>query len=160
DAALDAPRLPVADDAKAARAVVASPGDRRRRPALGRIALVRVDRGGDEQGELAEMRAHPAEVVAKDVRLLVALDEHAAPIARRDEARVDVAGAADVLLRGLGHERGRDPVQKRDLLDAVLVDRVAVRRGDRVRVTRVDLVLAIPRLALRELDRDAGALHA
>ena len=72
---------------------------------------------------------------------------------------MDVARAADVLLRGLRHEGRRDPVQERDLLDPVLVDRVAVGGGDRVGVARVDLVLAVPGLALRELDRDPGGVH-
>ena len=55
---------------------------------------------------------------------------------------------------GLRHERGRDPVEEGDLLDAVLVDRVPVGRGDRVGVAGVHLVLAVPGLALGELDRD------
>ena len=73
---------------------------------------------------------------------------------------MDVAGAADVVLRRLRHEGRRDLVQEGDLLDAVLVDRVAVRGGDGVGVAGVDLVLAVPGLALGELDRDAGAVHA
>ena len=47
DAALDPRRLAVADDAEAAGAVVAAPRDRGRRPALGRVALVGVDRRRD-----------------------------------------------------------------------------------------------------------------
>ena len=77
-----------------------------------------------------------------------------------DQALVDVAGAADVVLGRLRHEARRDVVQEGDLLDAVLVDRVAVRGGDGVRVAGVDLVLAVPGLALGELDRDAGGVHA
>ncbi len=72
---------------------------------------------------------------------------------------MDVAGAADVLLRRLRHERRRDPVQEGDLLDPVLVDRMAVGGGDRVGVARIDLVLAVPGLALGELDRDPGGVH-
>ena len=52
------------------------------------------------------------------------------------------------------------PLQEGDLLDAVLVDRVAVGGGDGVGVAGVDLVLAVPGLALRELDRDPGGVHA
>ena len=73
---------------------------------------------------------------------------------------MDMAGAPDVLLGGLRHEGGRDVVEEGDLLDAVLVDRVAVGGGDRVRVAGVDLVLPVPGLALGELDRDARAVHA
>src|SRR5215211_6627391 len=159
DPALDPPRLAVADDAEPAGAVVAPPGDGGRRPALGRVALVGVDGRRDEQRQLADPRPLPAEVVAEGVGLLVTLHERARPIVAH-EARVDVAGAPDVLLRGLGHEGRRDPVQEGDLLDPVLVDRVAVGRGDRIRIARVDLVLPVPGLALRELDRDPGAVHA
>ncbi len=73
---------------------------------------------------------------------------------------MDVAGAPDVVLGGLRHEARRDLVQEGDLLDAVLVDRVAVGGGDRVGVAEVDLVLSVPGLALGELDRDPGAHHA
>src|SRR5262249_26253908 len=53
-----------------------------------------------------------------------------------------------------------DAVEAGDLLDAVLVDRVTVGGGDGVGVAEVELVLAVPGLALRELDGDPGALHA
>jgi hypothetical protein len=159
DPALDPARLAVADDPEAARAVVATPGDRGRRPALGRVALVGVHGRRHEQRELADAAAQAAEEVAEDVGLLVAVDERAAARVGVDEAHVDVARAADVLLRRLGHERGRDPVEVRDLLDPVLVDRVPVGGGHGVRVADVELVLAVPGLALGELDRDPRALH-
>src|SRR6516162_5065317 len=73
---------------------------------------------------------------------------------------MDVARAADVLLRGLRHEARGDVVEAGDLLYAVLVDRVTVGGGDSVCVAEVELMLAVPGLALRELDRDPGALHA
>ncbi len=47
----------------------------------------------------------------------------------------------------------------RDLLGAVLVDRVIVGRRERVGVAKVDLLLAGPRLALRALDGDARVVH-
>jgi hypothetical protein len=100
-----------------------------------------------------------AEIVAEDVRLVVSVDESIFAGLDRDEAGVDVTGAANVLLRRLSHERHGQPVPMRDLLDAVLVDRVAVGRGDRVRVAHVKLVLPVPRLALGELHWDAGTLH-
>ena len=56
DPRLDALRRAVADDAEAARAVVPPPRERRRRPAPGRVALVRVDRRREEDGELLEAR--------------------------------------------------------------------------------------------------------
>ena len=97
--------------------------------------------------------------MAEGIGLLLAVDERALPIVDSDDARVDVAGAADVLLGGLRHEGRRDPVEEGDLLDPVLVDRVPVRRGDRVGVAHVDLVLAVPGLALRELNRNPGGVH-
>src|SRR5690348_2766320 len=75
--ALGAPRLPVADDTKARRAVVAGPGDRGRGPALGRIALVGVDRRREEQRELPDPSSHAAEIVSKHLGLLVAVDKRA-----------------------------------------------------------------------------------
>ena len=47
---------------------------------------------------------------------------------------------------------------RRDLLGAVLVDHVAVGHLDRGRVHEVDLVLALARFALRELDGHARAV--
>ena len=47
----------------------------------------------------------------------------------------------------------------RDLLGAVLVDDVVVGHRQRVVVAEVDLLLPGPRLALRGLDADAGAVH-
>ena len=151
DAALGAARLAVADDAEPAGAIVATPRDRRRRPALGGIALVGVDRGRDEQRQLADVVAHAAQVVAEDVGLLLAVHEalwpsrtrlewmwHELPMSFSEGLAMNVA---EILEEG-------------DLLHAVLVDRVTVGRGDRVGVARVHLVLAVPGLALRELDRD------
>src|SRR5947207_14858383 len=98
--------------------------------------------------------------MAEGIGLLLAVDERALPIVDSDDARVDVAGAADVLLGGLRYESRRDPVEEGDLLDAVLVDRVAVGRGHGVGVAHVQLVLAVPGLALRELDRDSRSVHS
>ncbi len=53
DAALDAEARAVADDPEPARAVVATPGDRGRRPRLGLVALVRVDGRREQPRELA-----------------------------------------------------------------------------------------------------------
>ena len=148
------------DDPEAAGAVVAAPGDRGRRPALSRVALVGVDRRRDEQGELADVVSHPADEVHERVLLLaVVVDEDTLAVVVH-QALVDVAGAPDVILGRLRHEARRDAIQEGDLLDAVLVDRVAVRGGDGVRVAGVDLVLPVPGLALGELDRDACAVHA
>ena len=73
---------------------------------------------------------------------------------------MDVARAADPRMVGLRHERDRAPVQMRDLLGAVLVDRVVVRHRHRVGEAEVHLLLTRPGLALRALDRDARAVHA
>src|SRR5919198_1334185 len=161
DARLDPQAVPVPDDAEAARSVVPAPRERRRRPALGRVALVGVDVRSDEDRELPHGRDQAAEVAVEDGARPVAVvgREQAARALRIPEARVDVARAADPGVVGLGHERDRLTVLVRDLLGAVLVDDVPVRRRHRVGEAEVDLVLARPGLALRELDRDARVAH-
>src|SRR5436190_24399707 len=105
------------DDPEAAGAVVAAPGDRGRGPALRGIALVGVDRWGDEERQLLDVVPHATEEVHEGVGLLaVTVDEDGLAV-RVDQALMEVAGAADVLLGGLRHEAGRDVVQEGDLLD-------------------------------------------
>jgi hypothetical protein len=60
---------------------------------------------------------------------------------------------------GLRHEGDRAAVEMRDLLGAVLVDRMVVRHRERVRVAEVDLLLARPGLALGALHGDPGSVH-
>ena len=71
---------------------------------------------------------------------------------------MDVAGVA-LLLVPLRDEGDRVALLRRDLLGAVLVDRVVVRGAERGAVEEVDLVLAEVALALRVLDRHLGARH-
>src|SRR5262249_2846713 len=101
DGRFRAQRARVADDAEAAGAVVVAPGERGRRPAAGREALVRVDRRRDEDRQVAEQRDLPGEVVVEDgavgERRLVA-----AP-----EARVNVARGAGPRGGRVGQGRGR-----------------------------------------------------
>src|SRR5256714_8504517 len=155
DPRLDAQRRSTSHDPEAAGAVVATPRERRRRPRAGRVALVRVDRGREEDRELARARDLAGEVLPDLGRLARERALAAAP-----QARVDVARVADPGVVGLGHERDRTAVLGRDLLGAVLVDRVVVRHRDRVGVAEVDLLLPRPCLALRGLHGDAGAVHA
>src|SRR5437588_9541666 len=75
------------------------------------------------------------------------------------QAGMDVTGAPDPRVVGLGHERDRAAVQVRDLLGAVLVDGMIVGHRHGICVAEVDLLLAWPRLTLRALDRDPGAVH-
>src|SRR6185312_12248537 len=154
---LDPKPLSMPDDAKAAGAVVVAPGERRRRPAAGRIALVRVDRRREEDRELLRARDLTGEEAAEHGRRGVAPGEGVAPIA--PEARVDVARVADPRLERLRHEADRAAVQEGDLLGAVLVDHVVVRHRQGVREAEVDLLLAGPRLALGRLHPDPGRLH-
>ena len=70
DPALDPTGLPVADDPETTGPVVAGPGDRGRRPALRRVALVGIDRRRHEEGELPDVVPHPAEEVHEGVGLL------------------------------------------------------------------------------------------
>ena len=60
----------------------------------------------------------------------------------------------------LGHERDRHALVGRDLLGAVLVDRVLVRGAQRVRIVEVDLVLTEVALALRVLNDHPRRDHA
>src|SRR6185503_3737321 len=151
---LDPASLAVPDNAEAARAVVVPPGERRRRPAPGRVALVRVNGRREEHGKLLRARdlsrEPPAEqrVVARERRLVAA-----------EERRVDMARVADPVLERLRHERDRAPVEERDLLGAVLVDGVVVGHRQRVGEAEVELLLTRPRLALRRLDAHPGGLH-
>ena len=59
----------------------------------------------------------------------------------------------------LGHEGDAPAVQVGDLLRAVLEDHAPVGRLEDVVVADVDLVLAVRRLALAELDRNVGGAH-
>src|SRR5262249_22920409 len=110
DPALDPARLTVADDPEPARPVVATPAHGRGRPALGCVALVRVDARRDEERELPNVLAQSAEVVAEQLRLVVSVDERAFAALERNEAGVNVAGAADVLLGRLRHEGHGEPI--------------------------------------------------
>src|SRR6188472_3971002 len=113
DPRLDAEPLPVSDDAKAARSVVVPPGERRRRPASRRVALVRVDRRREEDRELLRAGDLPGEEPAEHRRRRVAARKGVAAVA--PEARVDMARVADPRLERLGHERDRAAVEERDL---------------------------------------------
>src|SRR5947208_11923553 len=152
---LDALPVAVTDDAEAARAVVMTPGECRRRPRAGAVALVRVDVRGEEERELARARDLAGEETSEG--LVVEPEEvRAVP----PERPMDVARVADPRVVRLGHERDRAAVQVRYLLGAVLVDRVTVGGRQRVGEAEVDLVLPGPGLALRAFDWYAGGLHA
>ncbi len=155
DPRLDAPRLAVADDPVAARPVVVAPRERGRRPASRRVALVRVDRRREEDRQLLRARDLAREPLAEE-RLVV----RERRLVAAEERRVDVARVADPVLERLGHEADRASVQERDLLGAVLVDRVVVGHRQRVREAEVDLLLAGPGLALRGLHPHPGCVHA
>ena len=60
---------------------------------------------------------------------------------------------------GLRHERDAPAVEVRDLLGPVLEDHAPVGRLEDVVVADVDLVLAVGRLALAELDGDVRFGH-
>src|SRR6202795_1370854 len=97
--------LAVADNAETARAVVVAPRQRGRRPASGGVPLVRVDGGREKNRELRGMRDVAREVVLEGWRFSVKY----VPLIR-PQARVDMAGAADPSVVGLGHERDGAPV--------------------------------------------------
>src|SRR5688572_13559055 len=164
DAALDAECLSVADHAEAGRAVVVAPGEARRGPRGALVALVAVHVGRVEGHQLRSVRDPAGQHVAEEGRaahgaagLVAGEGAVAAGRARAvREAQVDVAARAGLLGRHLGHEGQREPVLIGQLLQALLVDRVAIGHRERVGVAHVELVLAEPPLALRVLDRDAG----
>ena len=74
-------------------------------------------------------------------------------------AHVEVARRAGPAVVGLGHERDAPAVEVGDLLRAVLEDHGPVGRLEHVVVADVDLVLAVGRLPLAELDRDPRLGH-
>src|ERR671930_1049724 len=151
----------MAHEPEPAGPVVAPPREARGRPALLDPALVRVDRRRDEDGQLPHMGGEPAEVVPEQLARLVRV------VAREEtlralgvpEAGVDVARAPDPRVVGLRHEGDRLAMLLGDLLRAVLVDDMAVGCRDRVVEAEVELVLARPRLALGELDRNPRVIH-
>jgi hypothetical protein len=154
EAALHPKGVPVPDHAHRARPVVTAPGDRgRRERALGE-ALVGVDVGRLEQGQLAQAGELPRDERVEQTRLL---GEHRRAVLPA-HGEVDVARVALTLVV-LGHERDRHALLGGDLLGGVLVDRVRVGSGERALVGEVDLVLAEVALALGVLDREARAGH-
>ena len=72
---------------------------------------------------------------------------------------MEVPGRARPAVVGLGHEGDAPAVEVGDLLGAVLEDDAAVGRLEDVVVADVDLVLAVGRLALAELDRHVRGGH-
>ena len=114
-------RRAVPDDPEAAGPVVAPPGERRRRPRAGRVALVRVHVRRQEDRELLQAGDLPRQPAVELGRLAGERALVAPP-----ERRVDVARAADPGVVGLRHEGDRAAVQVRDLLRPVLVDDVVV----------------------------------
>ena len=80
----------MADDAEAAGPVVAPPGHRGRGPALGRVALVGVDGGRDEQRQLADVVPHATDEVHEGVGLLALVIDEDALAVLVDQALVEV----------------------------------------------------------------------
>src|SRR5207245_6536387 len=95
---LGAQMLPVADDAKATRPVVMTPRQGGRRPAPGRVTLVGIDVGREEDRELRRICDVPAEILLEHKRLAVKRVAFVVP-----EARVHMTRASDPYVVGLGH---------------------------------------------------------
>src|SRR5262249_27692897 len=146
-------RRSVPDDAEPASAVVVPPRERRRRPAPGDEALVRVDRRREEDRQLARTR----DLTRQELRdHSVVRGERVPPL--MPEAGVDVTRRAALLVVGLGHKGDRASLLVGDLLGAVLVDDVVVGGAQRVGEAEVDLVLTGAGLALRTLDAQSRLL--
>ena len=155
------------DEPEARRAVVAAPDDVDRRPRQRRVPLVAVDERRDEHG-----------ASSRDSAIIPATnceprgDKPYGPsgsplpacisgrvVVDVPDAHVEVARRAGPAVVGLGHERDAPAVEVGDLLGAVLEDHRPVGRLEDVVVADVDLVLAVGRLALAELDRDPRLGH-
>src|SRR4030095_12138968 len=157
DPVLQPQRVAVADHPQGAGAVGLAPGDGGRGEAAGRVPLVGVDVGGQEQGQLAQAGQLPGQELLHQLRVAVvtAVAGHdGRVVVGRAQAEVDVAGVALALVV-LGHEGQAGAVLGGDLLGPVLVDDVPVGGGQGVGVAEGDLVLAVVALALGRLDPHA-----
>src|SRR4030095_10618932 len=96
DPVLQPQRVAVADHPQGAGAVVVSPGDGGRGEAAGRVPLVGVDVGGQEQGQLAQAGQLPGQELLHQLRVAVvtAVAGHDGVVGGRAQAEVDVAGVA------------------------------------------------------------------
>jgi hypothetical protein len=97
--------------------------------------------------------------VLKQVAVAVAVRERRRA-GQVHERAVDMAAAAGEAVVPLRHESHALALQQRDLFDAVLIDDVAIRHLEGVRVAQIELGLARTPFAFGGFDRDAGALHA
>ena len=76
-----------------------------------------------------------------------------------EQAQVRVHAGARSVGERLRHEAGMDASLQRNLLDDGAEGHDVVGRGERVRISQIDLVLAWPRLVVRVLHRDAHLLE-
>ena len=140
---------PCAQHAEAGGAVVAAPDRLGRRERAGLEALVGVDVGREEQGEVAgRARAARRGTGGRASLSPCSSANTGAPLVASHERAVDVAAAAGEAEVPLGHEGHGLALEVGDLLDAVLVDRVPVGHLERLGVVQVELGLARAPLAL------------
>src|SRR5581483_11875389 len=144
DAALDAGVLALAHHPEPGGSVVAAPGDAGGRPRAVDVALVGVDRRREQRHHVGDMSETAADEPAQLVRGLAVAPRRERVLRVAPEAQVHVARRAGAV--GL-------------LLQALLVDRVAVGHLEDRCVPDVQLVLAAPPLALRALDRYARTVE-
>src|SRR6266478_7167375 len=160
NAVLHAEARPFPAQAEAAGAVVPARGDARGREGPRLVALVGIDGGRVEVGKLTRHRHLPRQPLLEERRPLPPAAREEALLARAvPEGGVEVEGRARGAHVVLRHEGDRAALLPRDLLDAVLVEHVAIGHLERLGVAEVDLLLPPPPLTLRELHRHARRFH-
>ena len=147
DAALDANRLgALAAQAVAGGAVVGRPDRLGRREGAGDEALVAVDVGREEIGDLARVREQARDLVPASVADMPCGSPVVGEGAACRRGSTATGGCARTSRRRLWSHLARKVIgvalRPGDLLAAVLDDGVAVGRGQRVGIADVDLLLA------------------
>ena len=163
DTALDADTLAaLAAQAKAGGAVVVAPHRAGGGEGAGLEALVGVDVGGEEVGDVAgvlELAGHPLAHQLGHAELGLGVEEQRLVALQAPQRVVDMAAGAGQVVVPLGHEGDGLALQQGDLLAGVLDDAVAVGHGQRIGVAHVDLFLARAPFALGVFHGDAGRLQ-
>ena len=75
------------------------------------------------------------------------------------ETRVQMEAAASLAGVPFGHEGECQTVERRDLLGAMLVEHVPVGHFHRLGIFEIELLLAVPPLALATFHGNAGGVH-
>src|SRR5215468_5100894 len=160
NAVLHAKVAPLAAETEAARAVVPPAGNPRGGEGTCLVALVGVDGGRVEVGELPRHGHLPGQPLLEEGRPLAVGGGEEVLLARAIPHRgVKVEGRARRAHVVLGHEGDGRALLPGDLLHSMLVEHVSVRHLEGGRVAKVDLLLASAPLPLGELHGHPRRLH-